>query len=197
MRGTTQIPIEGIFPARALTRVEPSPHNSQLATRQNEVSGSSNSAYVVSANFADETLTIPKATVLGVAEEISESLVDRINTRAESNSGSPTNPPKTKRNEALYDKLLCGKLDHLTSEERHIEPMLLKYAHVFHDEDTNDFKATNVMEHQILVGDTKPIRILPYRNPYALRQEMQDQVQKMLAKGVIRESNSPWYSPAI
>jgi hypothetical protein len=53
------------------------------------------------------------------------------------------------------------------------------------------------MEHQILVGDAKPIRKLPYRTPYALREEMQDQIQKMLAKGVIRESNSPWPPAAI
>jgi hypothetical protein len=56
---------------------------------------------------------------------------------------------------------VCGKLDQLNSEERrHIEPVLLNYAHVFH-EDRNDFKATHVMEHQILVGDTKPIRKHP------------------------------------
>jgi hypothetical protein len=53
------------------------------------------------------------------------------------------------------------------------------------------------MEHQILVGDVKPIQKPPYRTPYALRGEMQDQIQKMLAKGVIRESNSPWSAPAI
>jgi hypothetical protein len=34
---------------------------------------------------------------------------------------------------------------------------------VFHDEDTNDFKGTQVAEHQILLGDAKPIRKLPYR----------------------------------
>ena len=69
------------------------------------------------------------------------------------------------------------KLGHLTSEDRrHIEPVLRKYAHVFHDEDTKNFKYINVAEHQILVGDAKPIRKHPYRTPYALRQEMQDQI---------------------
>jgi hypothetical protein len=34
------------------------------------------------ANFIDEQLIIPKATVLGVAEEITEDLEDRINPRA-------------------------------------------------------------------------------------------------------------------
>jgi len=38
-------------------------------------------AMVMVANFSDEQLIIPKATVLGVAEEITEELVDRINPR--------------------------------------------------------------------------------------------------------------------
>jgi hypothetical protein len=142
------------------------------------------------ANFTEGVLTIPKAAVLGVAEEVSESLIDRLNTRIEHDPSSPTKPPRNKKNEALYNKLLSGKLDHLNSDERrHIETVLLKYAHVFHDEDRNDFKATQVMEHKILVGDAKPIRKPPYRTPYALRREMQDQIQKMLAKGVV-----PWKS---
>jgi len=59
-----------------------------------------------------------------------------------------------RQDEALYEKLLPGKLDHLTSEDRrHIEPILIKYTHFFHDENENDFKCTNVVEHQIQVGD--------------------------------------------
>jgi hypothetical protein len=150
------------------------------------------------ANFRDEPLTIPKATVLGVAEGISESTVDKINTGGQASSSVPTRPHRKKKNEVLYNKLLQGKLDHLPQEERQlIEPVLRKYAHVFHDEETNDFKATDVIEHEILVGDARPIRRPPYRTPYALRDEMKAQVDKMLEKGVIRESSSPWSFPAI
>jgi len=119
-------------------------------------------------------------------------LIDRI--KAE---GKFDKPLTRKKNEALHKKLLPGKLYHLADEDRrHIEPILRKYAHFFHDEE-NDFKCTNVMEHQIQVGDVKPIRKQPYRFPYALRQEMQDQVQKMIDKNVTRPSNSPWSFPAI
>ena len=52
-----------------------------------------------------------------------------------------------------------GKLDHLSQEDKQqIEPVLQKYVHVFHDEDTNDFKGTNVVGHQILIRDAQPIR---------------------------------------
>ena len=69
-------------------------------------------------------------------------------------------------------------LEHLSRDERQsIEPILLKYMHVFHDEDTNDFNCTNVMEHQILVRNSPPIRRSKYRTPYALRHGMKTQVQ--------------------
>jgi len=53
------------------------------------------------------------------------------------------------------------------------------------------------MEHQILVGDTPPIRRPQYRTPYALRHEMEAQVENMLDKGIIRASSSTWSAPSI
>jgi hypothetical protein len=152
------------------------------------------------ANFSCEILTIPKSTVLGVAEEVSEELIDRLNPEENSNEENPVKPPRKMKSEALYDKLLRGKLDHLPpAEKRLIEPVLRKYAHVFHDEEStcNDFKATDVVEHQIILENTRPIRRPPYRTPFALRDEMKAQVENMLAKGIIGESSSPWSAPAI
>ena len=59
----TYIPIEGVFPARALTRVECSPSKTSLMTSKadHKVARSPNtSAYVMLANFSDQTLTVPK-----------------------------------------------------------------------------------------------------------------------------------------
>jgi hypothetical protein len=81
----------------------------------------------------------------------------------------------------------------LTTEDRQeFDPVVRKYAQVFHDEVSNDFTESNVVEHQILVGDANPIRRAPCRTPYALRKEMQTQVQNTLNKGIIRTSSSPW-----
>jgi hypothetical protein len=89
------------------------------------------------ANFSEETLTVPKHAVLGIAQQVSEELIDKINAEGESNADKPLT---RKKNVALYKKLLPGKLDHLADEDRrHIEPILKKYAHVFHDEEENDF----------------------------------------------------------
>jgi len=71
-------------------------------------------------------------------------------------------PPRKRKNEVLYSKLLKGKLYHLTPEDRHhIEPIIMKYAHIFLDEETNDFKWTTVIEHQIPIGDARRIKRPP------------------------------------
>ena len=106
------------------------------------------------ANFGDSPITIPKSTILGIAEQVSETLVNRINA-----SQRCKETGKVIENQVLYRKLLGGKLDHLPSEDREkIEPVLLKYAHVFHDEESNDFKATDVVEHEINLNDPTPVR---------------------------------------
>jgi len=148
------------------------------------------------ANFNDESLTIPKATVLGIAEGISEIMVDNINAKSEANLIEPAKSPRKRRNETLYYKLLQGKLDHLTLEEReHIEPILIKYAHIFHDEDSNDFKGSTVIEHHLPVGDVQPIRRPQYRTPYALRGEMEKKVQKSSKKGSFAPAPRPGLLP--
>jgi len=94
-----QIPIEGIFPARALSRVGHIVRQSRERTSQQdrEVVRSADSAYVMLANFSNEPMTIPKSTILGVAEEVSESLIDGINANAESSMNTPTKPPRKKK----------------------------------------------------------------------------------------------------
>ena len=77
-----------------------------------------------------------------------------------------------------------------------LEPVLRKYRHVFHDDESAEFKGTDLVEHRIITGDVRPVRKAQYRVPYALREEMESQVRTMLKKGVI-EPSTPWNSPAI
>jgi len=151
------IPIHRILPARVITRVGLSITQSE----HNKAPIPHSRTHVMLANFGDSPITIPKSTVLGIAEQVSETLVDRIN-----DSRRCKETGKIIKNEALYHKLLGGKLDHLPSEDRKkIEPVLLKYAHVFHDEESNDFKAIDVVEHEINLNDPTPVRRPQYRTP--------------------------------
>jgi len=68
---------------------------SQLSGKETEVPR--NCVYVMVSNFTNGELVIAKATILGVVEEISEPLVDCIN----SDSDRPTKPCRKRRNEAL------------------------------------------------------------------------------------------------
>jgi hypothetical protein len=134
-----QIPIQGIFTARSLTRVGSNtrglPHVTSRADRA-EIQCSKDSVYVLLTKFSEETLTIPKATILGIAEEVPEQLIDKINSRSHTDPQTPPRPPRQKKSDVLYRKLLQGKLDHLTEDDRlRIEQALQRFAHVFHDED--------------------------------------------------------------
>jgi len=57
-------------------------------------------------NFSKEPLTIPKATILGVAEESSEALIDKINAKAECRVNTPTKPLRKKKVNNLRENLL-------------------------------------------------------------------------------------------
>ena len=83
------------------------------------------------------------------------------------------------------------------AEREVIEPVIFKYAGIFHDDESNGFKSTNMVVHKIETGDATPIKKAPYKTPFALREEMNRQVQSMLDKGIISPSISPWSSPVV
>jgi len=61
----------------------------------------------------------------------------------------------------------------------------------------NDFKGTSVIEHEIPLNDTRPIRKPQYRVPYALREEMQTQSRKHAGQRRNPGKPIPLVSPAI
>ena len=54
---------------------------------------------------------------------------------------------------------------------------------------------TDVIQHQIRLTDDTPIRCKPYRLPYAIREELRNEVDTLLEMGVVRQSTSPYASP--
>jgi len=64
------VPIQGIHPARVLTRVQTRSSLQQTSPQGHIVrEAPRNCAYVMLTNFSDVALTVPKATVLGIAEK--------------------------------------------------------------------------------------------------------------------------------
>ena len=56
---------------------------------------------------------------------------------------------------------------------------------------------TTWTEHSIITTDTLPVRLPPYRLPYAYRDAVKAEIEDMLKHGVIEESHSEWSAPIV
>lgn len=87
------------------------------------------------------------------------------------------------------------RVDHLNEEEKaNLIALCSKYSDVFYLED-EPLTFTNKIKHCINTTDEVPIYTKSYRYPFVHRQEVRDQIQKMLEQGIIRPSDSAWSSP--
>ena len=56
---------------------------------------------------------------------------------------------------------------------------------------------TSTIEHMVHLIDDCPIRCRLYALPYAVRGEIQEEIQEMINTGIVRKSNSPYASPMV
>ena len=89
---------------------------------------------------------------------------------------------------------LDAKCSHLTeSQQQNIKDLIHKYEHLFPDVPSR----TDVIFHDVDVGDAKPVKQHPYRmNPEKLCY-LQKEVQYLLDNDFIEPSKSAWSSPCI
>lgn len=86
-------------------------------------------------------------------------------------------------------------ISHLNKEEKQ---GLLKICKKFEDlffQDGQNLTFTNKIKHEIRTTDDIPIYTKTYRYPYCHKEEVRQQVDKMLKQGIIRQSYSPWSAP--
>ncbi|XP_060565993.1 uncharacterized protein LOC132725015 [Ruditapes philippinarum] len=94
---------------------------------------------------------------------------------------------------SMFDK---GK-EHLEeSDKEKIATLLYKYQDVF-SKGSDDLGCTNMVKHKINTGSSPPIRQSVRRQPYGKRDTEAEEVNKMLDRGIIEPSNSPWSSPIV
>ena len=82
------------------------------------------------------------------------------------------------------------------SQKQVVSNLLLEFEHCF-EGGKYGLGQTDMVTHKIDTGDHQPIKVPPRRLGWAQRRAMEEEVQKMLAKGVIEPSNSPWSSPPV
>ena len=88
-------------------------------------------------------------------------------------------------------------LSHLQDTEKEtMQQILQKYQTLF-AKDLSELGATSVVKHKIDTGQAPPIKQLPRRLPNVLKPVVEEQVNEMLAHGVVRPSKSPWASPIV
>ncbi len=87
------------------------------------------------------------------------------------------------------------RVDHLNDEEKYKTLELCEeFSDIFYQENTS-LSFTSNLKHHIQTTDETPIYTKTYRYPFIHRQEVRNQIEKMLDQKIIRPSNSPWSSP--
>lgn len=87
------------------------------------------------------------------------------------------------------------RIDHMNLEEKiTIQKICKKFEDLFYREEQN-LTFTNNIKHEINTKDDVPIYTRSYRYPEIHKEEIKNQIEKMLNQGIIRSSFSPWSSP--
>ena len=127
-----------------------------------------------------------KTTVEGQVAEKEE------DTESEVRLGNDQQPIKLQNSQILND--LGTKLSHLPLVQRkELAEVITRYREVFPDVPSK----TNLIEHDVDVGDFTPIKQHPYRVSPMKKELLDKEVQYMLENDIIEESQSNWSSPCI
>lgn len=106
---------------------------------------------------------------------------------------------ETMQSVSRVDKLLkLLKTDDLNNEEKiSIQKICAKYSDVFLLEG-DELTVTNIYKQSIrLQSNATPVYTKPYRLPHAQKDEIHQQVGKMLKDGIIEEARSEWSAPLL
>ena len=105
-------------------------------------------------------------------------------------------PPPEDLPEHLRD-LFLRSTEKLTPQQKSsVRSLLLRRQRAF-AKDKTDYGRTDLVEHTIDTGDTRPIKHRARRYPPSKRDKGQAEVERMLKAGVIEPSKSPWSSPVV
>ena len=81
-------------------------------------------------------------------------------------------------------------------QQEQLKDLLLESPDLF-ALDLSELGSTDVVQHTIDTGNSKPIHQQARRMPFALRPKVEEITRDMLDLGVIRPSRSPWASPIV
>ena len=147
-------------------------------------------------NWSGEPLSLDSGEVIGDVEQVSRvSSDDPVWSKPEvtvSQISQRSDEEITEHKSQLQSQLVIG--DSCMSEEQSKFKELLLLKHDSFAVNDSELGETNLVEHYIDTGNAKPVRTFPRRLPYALRKELEEELDKLLAIGCIEQSTSPYAS---
>ncbi|CAG2220985.1 unnamed protein product [Mytilus edulis] len=137
-------------------------------------------------NFREEPITVHAKEQIGVCESYYEmpavGVCNYIGTEGTSSDKLPSH----------IEDLFNRSIVHLQEKEKqYLKELLQAYSDVF-AKSADDLGRTNRVQHRINTGTAHPIRQAPRRLPLGKREIEKKEIVKMLDRGVIEPSNSPW-----
>lgn len=157
------------------------------------------------ANYSVNAVTVTENQTLALLQEatecsiaVGELLVERVRVAAVSEPKDDERPrPPRELPEFLTDlRDGCIKDSMQPGEDDVITELLTEFADVFMGPD-GELGTTTEAEHTIDTGERPPVKQRPYRMSSEGHSIVEQECEKMLEKGVIRESKSPWSSPVV
>ena len=101
----------------------------------------------------------------------------------------------TKKNtDAHFDQEL--KINTPNCHNKIVSQLVRQNIDLFAEKDT-DLGKTKTLEIRIETGNHPPIKLKPYRTPFAKRQIVSKAIDEMLKANIIQPSKSPWCFPVV
>jgi len=145
-------------------------------------------------NMTEEPIHLFKGQYFGSAEPVD--VVDKLERPEVNNIEGGDSICLAERVAFLQENIDFGGTKMSAGEQERIKQLILKYAALFSISDT-DIGRTNLCEHVIDTGTAPAVHQRPYKIPFRQRAVLEKEINRLLAAGLIEESNSEWASPII
>ena len=199
---SVQVPNHKILPEVAFIDDSEIENNDNLKLFSGIIDINKGDALIALMNYTDKTITAEVGKRVGCCYPIIEdkplSVVERDLCAAsfQESFQDPKISGEARLPEHLRE-MFKNSTENLEDEEKEkFATLLNKYQDVF-AKSSDDLGCTNRVKHTINTGTANPIRQPVRRQPYGKRDIERQEIQKMLGKGIIEPSKSPWSSPIV
>ena len=144
-------------------------------------------------NIGEKTKRLPQGLTVGMMEPVEESCVG-----GESGTCPEADviEPSAESTEHLSEMLRCMGNGLDVEQIKRVKNTVFLYRDVFASP-SGELGHTAIVQHTIDTGGSHPIKQSPRRLPQVQRDIADKEVEKMLEKGFIEPSDSPWASPIV